>query len=71
MVVNKVVCKMVNTALEIFLSNNFQCLFLLCGCLPFAKRINHLIYDDYNIVEDVVMLNDSVNCLFAVCKLFV
>ena len=24
-----------------------------------------------HIVEDVVMINDSVNCLFAVCKLFV
>ena len=29
------------------------------------------VYFAYDIVEDVVMINDSVNCLFAVCKLFV
>ena len=35
------------------------------------RRFNDVVYDVYNIVEDVAMLNDSVNCLFAVCKLFV
>ena len=55
----------VNTA-KIFLSNNFQCLFHFGACLPFAKKINHLVYDVDHIVEDVVMINDSVNCLFAV-----
>ena len=54
---------------ESFLSNNFQCLFHFGACLPFAKKINHLVYDVDHIVEDVVMINDSVNCLFAVCKL--
>ena len=43
--------------------------FLLCGCLPFAKKINHLVYDVNHIVEDELMINDSVNCLFAVYKL--
>ena len=52
-----------------YFKQQFSMLISLCACLPFAKKINHLIYDVYNIVEDVVMLNDYVNCLFAVCKL--
>ena len=57
------------------ISNNFQCLKIFPRCLLFTKMFNHLftlnerIHFAYNIVEDVVMVNDSVNCLFIVCKL--
>ena len=53
------------------ISIEFCCLFYFGACLPFAKKINHLVCDVNHIVDDIVMINDSVNCLFAVCKLSV
>ena len=60
----------VNTA-KIFLSNENCCLFYFCGCLPLQKMLNHLVYNTYHIVENIFLVNDLINILFAVCKLFV
>ena len=40
-------------------------------CLPLQKIFNCLFTQSFHIVEDIFLVNDSVNCLFAVCKLFV
>ena len=45
--------------------------FTLARVYRLQKRFNDVVYDVNHIVEDVVMVNDSVNCLFAVCKLSV
>ena len=60
----------VNTRLKVF-KQCFMCLFLFSRCLPFAKKFNHLVYLDYDVVENIFLVNDLINILFAVCKLFV
>ena len=40
-------------------------------CLPLQKIFNCLFTQSFHIVEDIFLVNDSVNCLFVVCKLFV
>ena len=47
------------------------CLKNISAVFTIAKKINHLVYDVNHIVENIFLVNDSVNCLFAVYKLFV
>ena len=53
------------------LSIEFCCLFLFSRCLPFAKKFNHLVYFNYDVVENIFLVNILINILFAVCKLSV
>ena len=44
-------------------------LILFSRMFTICKEDNDVVYDVNHIVDDVVMINDSVNCLFAICKL--
>ena len=60
----------VNTRENIF-KQQISMLILLRGMFTVAKKFNRFVYDVDHIVEDIFLVNDLINILFAVCKLFV
>ena len=43
--------------------------FYFSRCLPLQKMFNHLVYNTYYIVDDIISCKWLINILFAVCKL--
>ena len=52
-----------------FLSIEFCCLFHFADVYRLQKMFNHLVYNTYHIVDDIISCKWLINILFAVCKL--